>query len=135
MTNPTDNVRRDRAVGTLLASAAGDALGAPHEFGPSLDLSLESSMTGGGSFGWRPGEWTDNTQTSLAVLAPLAKGLTGPASSLRSGRDCCPGSRAVQPMWATDASRPGYGHRPLEEPLRGGRGLGGPSSDCRETGA
>ena len=79
MTDPTDNVRRDRAVGAVLASAAGDALGAPHEFGPSLDPSLELSMTGGGSFGWRPGEWTDDTQTSLAVLAPLAKGLTGPA--------------------------------------------------------
>ncbi len=57
---------------------AGDALGAPHEFGPALDPSTKLSMTGGGSFGWLPGEWTDDTQTSLAVLAPLARGLIGP---------------------------------------------------------
>lgn len=79
MIDPTDNVRRDRAAGAVLASAAGDALGAPHEFGPALDPSAPLTMTGGGSFGWSPGEWTDDTQTALAVLAPLARGVTGAA--------------------------------------------------------
>jgi len=77
MNNPTDNVRRDRAAGAVLASAAGDALGAPHEFGPPLNPVIPLRMTGGGSFGWQPGEWTDDTQTALAVLAPLANGVTG----------------------------------------------------------
>src|ERR1035438_7257542 len=31
-------------------------------------------MTGGGSLAWEPGEWTDDTQTTLAILGPLAKG-------------------------------------------------------------
>jgi len=75
---PSENVRRDRAVGAVVASAAGDALGAPHEFGPALGADAELQMTGGGAFGWGPGEWTDDTQTALAVLDPLAMGATGP---------------------------------------------------------
>jgi len=61
----------------VLASAAGDALGAPHEFGPALSSETVLRMTGGGAFGWAPGEWTDDTQTALAVLLPLANGTTG----------------------------------------------------------
>jgi ADP-ribosyl-[dinitrogen reductase] hydrolase len=51
----------DRAVGVLLGTAAGDALGAPYEFGPPSGPELEVAMVGGGSFGWEPGEWTDDT--------------------------------------------------------------------------
>ena len=76
-TAPPENVRRDRAVGAVLASAAGDALGAPHEFGPALSADTVLGMTGGGSLGWAPGEWTDDTQTALAVLGPLARGASG----------------------------------------------------------
>src|SRR5450759_5566309 len=76
-TAPPENVRRDRAVGAVLASAAGDALGAPHEFGPALGADTVLGMTGGGSLGWAPGEWTDDTQTALAVLGPLARGASG----------------------------------------------------------
>ena len=71
---PSENVQRDRAVGAVLASAAGDALGAPHEFGPPLAADVVLEMTGGGSLAWEPGEWTDDTQTALAILGPLAKG-------------------------------------------------------------
>ena len=115
MNDPTDNVRRDRAVGAVLASAAGDALGAPHEFGPALDPALELSMTGGGSFGWEPGEWTDDTQTSLAVLAPLAEVLTGAALLLEVGEGLLAWMRErTSWMWAT---RPELSwarrHRPL----------------------
>ena len=76
---PTDNVRRDRAVGAVLASAAADALGAPHEFGPALDPSTVLEMTGGGPFPWAPGEWTDDTQTALAILEPLSRGVAAEA--------------------------------------------------------
>lgn len=69
-------VRRDRVVGVVVASAAGDALGAPHEFGPALPADAPLAMTGGGPFGWAPGEWTDDTQQAAAVLHALA---TGPA--------------------------------------------------------
>ncbi|MFD6892575.1 ADP-ribosylglycohydrolase family protein [Streptomyces sp. NPDC059957] len=58
--------RIDRAVGTVLGSAAGDALGAPYEFGPAGQLTVRGEeMCGGG--GWDPGEATDDTQMAVLV--------------------------------------------------------------------
>lgn len=64
----------DRAAGVLLASAAGDALGAGYEFTypkPSDTI----SMKGGGPFGFAPGEWTDDTSMAVAVARVTAQGL------------------------------------------------------------
>ena len=72
----------DRAVGAVVASAAGDALGAPYEFGPPRP-DAPCAMEGGGGFQWQPGEWTDDTQLALAVLAPMSEGHADPA---RMGR-------------------------------------------------
>ncbi|KOV59098.1 ADP-ribosylglycohydrolase family protein [Streptomyces sp. MMG1121] len=62
---------RERALGAVLGSAVGDALGAPFEFGPEGAFSARfprsghgGEMCGGG--GWEPGEATDDTQ--MAVL-------------------------------------------------------------------
>ncbi|MFE6843719.1 ADP-ribosylglycohydrolase family protein [Streptomyces sp. NPDC057686] len=58
--------RLDRAVGAVLGSAAGDALGAPYEFGPAGELTARGEeMRGGG--GWDPGEATDDTQMAVLV--------------------------------------------------------------------
>ncbi|MCP3754321.1 ADP-ribosylglycohydrolase family protein [Streptomyces sp. TBY4] len=58
--------RLDRAVGAVLGSAAGDALGAPYEFGPAGQFSVRAEeMRGGG--GWDPGEATDDTQMAVLV--------------------------------------------------------------------
>ncbi|MGW4504052.1 ADP-ribosylglycohydrolase family protein [Streptomyces sp. NPDC004436] len=58
--------RADRAVGAVLGSAAGDALGAPYEFGPARALTARGEeMRGGG--GWDPGEATDDTQMAVLV--------------------------------------------------------------------
>ncbi len=65
-------VRADRSAGAVLASAVGDALGAPYEFGPALAAGTPVRMTGGGGFGWAPGEWTDDTQMAVAILTALA---------------------------------------------------------------
>jgi ADP-ribosyl-[dinitrogen reductase] hydrolase len=65
----------DRAVGAVLASSAGDAMGAPYEFGPP-NPSAPCELDGGGGFGWAPGEWTDDTQMAVAVLSVLATGST-----------------------------------------------------------
>ncbi|MFC8272948.1 ADP-ribosylglycohydrolase family protein [Streptomyces sp. NPDC057271] len=60
----------DRAVGAVLGSAVGDALGAPFEFGlPGVYRerfpSERGEMCGGG--GWDPGEATDDTQMAVLV--------------------------------------------------------------------
>ena len=52
----------DRAVGVLLGTAAGDALGALYEFGPPRAPQLEVAMVGGGGFGWEPGA---NSQSAI----------------------------------------------------------------------
>lgn len=62
----------DRAVGTLLANAAGDALGAPYEFEPARGPELEVAMVGGGAFGWQRGEWTDDTSMAIAIAEVAA---------------------------------------------------------------
>ncbi|GHH24807.1 hypothetical protein GCM10018780_75720 [Streptomyces lanatus] len=62
----------DRALGTVIGSAVGDALGAPFEFGPAGAFSARfpepgqgGEMCGGG--GWEPGEATDDTQMAVLV--------------------------------------------------------------------
>jgi ADP-ribosylglycohydrolase len=64
----------DRACGVLLGTAAGDALGAAYEFGPPRGPELEVAMVGGGSFGWEPGEWTDDTSMAIAIAEVAAAG-------------------------------------------------------------
>ena len=67
----SDWVFRQRAIGAVVGSAVGDALGAPFEFGPpdqyssrfpEPDIGGTGEMIGGGGFGWEPGEFTDDTQ-------------------------------------------------------------------------
>ncbi len=62
----------DRALGVLLGTAAGDALGAGYEFGPPLAPDAEVAMAGGGSFGWAPGEWTDDTSMAIVIARAAA---------------------------------------------------------------
>ena len=65
----------DRAAGVLLGMACGDALGAGYEFGPPLANDVPVVMEGGGSFGWAPGEWTDDTSMAVAIAEVAAEGL------------------------------------------------------------
>ena len=62
----------DRVEGVLLATAAGDALGAPYEFKPPRGPELEVAMVGGG--GWERGEWTDDTSMAIAIAEVAATG-------------------------------------------------------------
>lgn len=65
---------RDRAAGVLLATAAGDALGAGYEFTyPTPEMTID--MIGGGPFGFEPGEWTDDTSMAIAVARVTAAGI------------------------------------------------------------
>lgn len=62
----------DRVEGALLATAFGDALGAPYEFQPPRGPELDVAMVGGGP--WRPGEWTDDTSMAIAIAEVAATG-------------------------------------------------------------
>jgi ADP-ribosylglycohydrolase len=64
----------DRAIGAILGSAVGDALGAPYEFKPPISAATPVEMRGGGSFDWAPGEWTDDTSMAIPILQALARG-------------------------------------------------------------
>jgi ADP-ribosyl-[dinitrogen reductase] hydrolase len=66
--------QRDRACGVLLATAAGDALGAAYEFGPPLPDDAPVTMRGGGAYDWEPGEWTDDTAMAIAIAEVAATG-------------------------------------------------------------
>jgi ADP-ribosyl-[dinitrogen reductase] hydrolase len=74
--------RSHRVAGALVGSAVGDALGAPFEFGPAGKFSarfpspargVRTEMCGGGSLGWEPGEFTDDTQMALLVAESLVE--------------------------------------------------------------
>jgi ADP-ribosylglycohydrolase len=74
MTTRLSTAQVDRAAGVLLGMACGDALGAPFEFGPPLGPDVAIAMTGGGQFGWEPGEWTDDTSMAIAIAEVTGKG-------------------------------------------------------------
>jgi ADP-ribosyl-[dinitrogen reductase] hydrolase len=69
-----DAAQLDRARGVLLATAAGDALGAPYEFQPPRGPELAVAMVGGGMLNWSPGEWTDDTSMAIAIAEQAATG-------------------------------------------------------------
>src|SRR4051812_14153511 len=64
----------DRGAGAVLGMAAGDALGAPYEFHGPFPDDFVPAMTGGGGFGWEPGEWTDDTSMAVPILQAAAAG-------------------------------------------------------------
>ena len=74
--------RSHRVAGAFVGSAVGDALGAPFEFGPPGQFSarfpspargVRTEMCGGGSLGWAPGQFTDDTQMALLVAQSLVE--------------------------------------------------------------
>ncbi len=68
----------DRIGGGLLGVAAGDALGATLEFMTASEIrsrfGVHREITGGGPFRWRPGQGTDDTDLTWAVLAAYLDG-------------------------------------------------------------
>ena len=66
--------QRDRAVGALLATAAGDAMGAGYEFRPPMPPETSVAMIGGGVGAFTRGEWTDDTSMAIAIAEVAATG-------------------------------------------------------------
>jgi ADP-ribosyl-[dinitrogen reductase] hydrolase len=61
----------ERYRGSLLGLAAGDALGTTLEFQRPGSFSPVEDIVGGGPFGLRPGEWTDDTSMALCLAESL----------------------------------------------------------------
>lgn len=62
-----------RAQGALVGLAAGDALGTTNEFQPPGTFEPLVDMVGGGPFGLRAGQWTDDTSMALCLAESLLK--------------------------------------------------------------
>lgn len=65
--------RTDRAIGAVIGSAVGDALGSQYEFGPAHPDTFEPTF-GRSTFGHGVGEWTDDTQMAMPILEELSHG-------------------------------------------------------------
>lgn len=68
-------IQLDRAVGAVVASAAGDALGSAYEFGePPADGQRPEFRVG--VFGHERGEWTDDTAMAIPILEAASQGVS-----------------------------------------------------------
>jgi len=61
----------NRYRGCLLGLACGDAVGAAVEFLSRGGFQPVTTMTGGGPFGLKPGQWTDDTSMALCLAESL----------------------------------------------------------------
>jgi len=62
---------RDRALGAMVGLAVGDAVGTTIEFSRKPDKPLLHDMVGGGPFGLKAGQWTDDCAMALALADSL----------------------------------------------------------------
>lgn len=69
--NQLNAIQIDRAVGSVLASAVGDALGSAFEFKPPREDDWKPYFSTG-FFGHAPGEWTDDTSMAIPILEWVA---------------------------------------------------------------
>ncbi len=65
------DARLDRLRGCLLGLAVGDAVGTAVEFKARGSFTPLTDIAGGGPFGLRPGQWTDDTSMALCLAASL----------------------------------------------------------------
>lgn len=68
---PIPPVVLERARGSLLGLAVGDAVGTTVEFRSRDSFAPLTDMVGGGPFGLQPGEWTDDTSMALCLATSL----------------------------------------------------------------
>lgn len=67
---PGELGEKDRFLGVLLGAAAGESLGAPHEFKRASDVGTQRELIAGGP--WALGEPTDDIALMLALLRSVA---------------------------------------------------------------
>jgi ADP-ribosyl-[dinitrogen reductase] hydrolase len=66
-----ESVTRDRYLGCVVGLSVGDDLGAPVEFKRPGTFEPVKDVEGGGAFGLRPGQWTDDTSMALCLAESL----------------------------------------------------------------
>ena len=66
-----DDILRDRAIGSVVGLAVGDALGTTLEFSQRDEHPLLTDIVGGGPFELNAGQWTDDTAMALALAESL----------------------------------------------------------------
>jgi ADP-ribosylglycohydrolase len=64
---------QDRFIGCLLGLAIGDAVGTTVEFSAPGTFKPVTEMVGGGPFGLKAGEWTDDTSMALCLAESLVE--------------------------------------------------------------
>ncbi len=70
--NPVPAIsQEDRYLGCFLGLAAGDAVGTTVEFKHPGTFPPVTDMVGGGTFGLKPGQWTDDTSMALCLAESL----------------------------------------------------------------
>jgi ADP-ribosyl-[dinitrogen reductase] hydrolase len=79
----------DRIAGGLLGVAAGDALGVTLEFSPpQAPVShAHREISGGGPFGFEPGEGSDDTDLTWAVTAAVVDTARDPATTVKAAAE------------------------------------------------
>jgi ADP-ribosyl-[dinitrogen reductase] hydrolase len=65
------SITKDKYRGALLGLACGDALGTSVEFKPRGTFEPLTDIVGGGPFGLKPGQWTDDTSMALCLAESL----------------------------------------------------------------
>ncbi|MDZ7813754.1 MAG: ADP-ribosylglycohydrolase family protein [Ideonella sp.] len=61
----------ERYLGCFLGLACGDAVGTTVEFSPRGSFSPVQDMVGGGPFGLKPGQWTDDTAMAICLVQSM----------------------------------------------------------------
>jgi ADP-ribosyl-[dinitrogen reductase] hydrolase len=64
---------QERYLGSLMGLAAGDALGTTVEFKSPGSFRPLTDVIGGGPFGLKPGQWTDDTSMALCLAESLVE--------------------------------------------------------------
>jgi ADP-ribosyl-[dinitrogen reductase] hydrolase len=126
----------DRALGSLVGLAVGDALGTTFESGPRRNPSIKLDMVGGGPHNLQPGQWTDDTAMALCLAESLiaTKGRVRHRDLMETfgqwmteGRNSCTGT-AFDIGWTTRGSISEFleTNNPITGPTgRDGAGNGG----------
>jgi ADP-ribosyl-[dinitrogen reductase] hydrolase len=70
-------MEKDRYRGCLIRLAVGDALGTTLEVKRPGTFKPIEDKVGGGPFGLKPGEWTDDTSMALCLAESLMENLFG----------------------------------------------------------